>query len=323
MKLRLALLTDLRQPVGPGLLTPAVALAFDLAEGLAEIAADTRELEVDLFARHGSWNGLPLVAVEPGRLGLRGSRQAAAAQEALYVQLALRGMLREYDLVHCLAPVVAPLQLLAAQGVPAVQTLTVPPDHPATLLPGQLIEPHLLARAAPVPREGVQEIPPGVDVTRFRPAASARGDFLLWLGSGRRSEAETVARAAGLPLRTSGKIEELLPQACALLHLERSPAPAGPLWPLRALACGTPVAGWQGAGLERLLDPPELGALAAAGDAPGLAAALRALPDRREATPARRERILGLYGRRAMVARYREIYRSLATHPAPVPQPAA
>jgi hypothetical protein len=325
MKLRLALLTDLRQPVLPTVRSPAAALAFDLAEGLAETAADTRELAVDLFARRGSWHGLPLVSVEPGRLGLRGARQAGAAQEALYVQLILQGMLRGYDLVHCLAPVVAPLQLLTAQGIPVVQTLTVPATHPAALLPGRLIEPRLLARTAPLPLEGAVEIPPGVDVTRFRPAASPAEDFLLWLGSGRRSEAEAAARAAGLPLRigTGAEIDGLLPHAHALLHLERSPASAGPLWPLRALACGTPVAGWAGAGLERLLDPPELGALAPAGDDLGLAAALRALPDRREVTAARRERVLGLYGRRAMVARYRELYRSLATQPSPVPAPAA
>lgn len=318
MELRLALLTDLREPVVPAARPAAAALAFDLAEGLAEIARETRELAVDLFARRGSWNGLPLVSVEPGRLGLR-DREAGAAQDALYVQMILQGMLRDYDLVHCLAPVVAPLQLLASLGIPIVQTLTVAAGHPAARLPELLIEQRLLARAAPVPRDGVREIPPGVDVTRFRPAASPSGDFLLWLGSGRRSEAAAVAQAAGLPLRTgpAGEADDLLRHAHALLHLERSPAPAGPLWPLRALACGTPVAGWQGAGLEPLLDPPETGALAPAGDAPALAAALRALPDRRTATPARRERILGLYGRRAMVARYREIYRSLATKPAP------
>lgn len=315
MNIRLALLAGLGEPLGPEARSDDAALAFDLAEGLLEIARGTGELAVDLFACRGSWQGLPLVSLDPAEVAPAPAHplDPFAAAEALYTQLVLAGMLRGYDLVHCLAPVVAPLQMLAARDVPLVQTLTVPATHPAARMPPRLIAPHRLRQAAAVPLEGVHAIPPGVDTTRFRPLPDPSADFLLWLGTGHRAEAEGLAEALGSTLRTweAGDPLPLLQNARALLHLGRGPSPAPPVWPLRGLACGTPVAGWRGAGLEEVLDRPGLGALAPPGDLAGLAEALRGLPDRRRAAPLRREHVLGRYGRRAMIGRYRELYRSL------------
>lgn len=320
MKLRLALLAGLEKPVGPTSRGSAAALTFDLAEALHEMARDTGEVTADLFARRGSWRGLPLVSLDPGEIAPPPAHpfDRFAASEALYTQLALEGMLRGYDLVHCLAPVIAPLQLLAAMKIPIVQTVATPARHPAARMPPRLIAPHLLRQASAWPLAGARAIPPGVDTTRFRPLPAPAADYLLWLGSGPRREAEGISSRLGIPLRTwkQGDPLPLLQNTHALLHLGRSPSPAGPVWPLRALACGTPVCGWLGAGLEDVLDRPGLGALARPGDLAGLAGAIGALPARRETTALRREHVLGRYGRRAMIARYRELYRSLTTVPA-------
>ena len=320
MKLRLALLADLAEPVGPDARSGEAALAFELAEGLLEASRDTGEISADLFARRGSWRGLPLVSLDPGEIARRPAHpfDRFAEAEALYAQLIIEGMLRGYDLVHCLAPALAPLQMLAALNVPVVQTLLVPTSHPAAKLVPSLVAPKLLRRASALPLDGARQIPPGVDTTRFLPAANPSEGYLLWLGTGRRREAEDIAGFLGLPLRNwwRGDAVSPLQNARALLHLERNPTPTGLVWPLRALACGTPVAGWRGAGLEDVLDRPELGALAAPGDVAGLVHALRGLPDRSTAVPLRRQHVLGRYGRRAMIARYREMYRALTTVPA-------
>jgi hypothetical protein len=311
MALKIALLADLAEPVHAGARTAAAALAFDLAEALAE-QSGLGEAGVELFASRGSWRGLPLVSLDPGEVARPPAHplDRFAAQEALLTQLVLAGMLRGYDLVHCFAPVVAPLQMIAALGIPIVQTLTVPAAHPAAKIAPLLIPPPLLRQAA---------VPPGVDTVRYQPLPPGDADpgYALWLGAGRRAETQDLAAALGLPLATWGTAEPatLLQHARVLLHLDREPAPSGPIWPLRALACGTPIAAWQGGGLDAVLDRPGLGALAPAGDVAALAAAFRALPDRREATPLRRQHVLGRYGRRALAGRYREIYREIATRP--------
>ena len=316
MALKIALLADLAEPVHAGSRTVAAALVFDLAEALAELSG-LGETGVELFASRGSWRGLPLVSLDPGEVARPPAHplDRFAAQEALLTQLVLAGMLRGYDLVHCFAPVVAPLQMIAALGIPIVQTLTVPAAHPAAKIVPLLIPPPLLRQAA---------VPPGVDTVRYHPlppGEDAGSGYALWLGAGRRAEAAAAAEIAavlGLPLATWGTAEPvaLLQRARVLLHLDREPAPSGPLWPLRALACGTPVAGWHGGGLDAVLDRPGLGVLAPAGDVAALAVALRDLPDRQEATPLRRQHVLGRYGRRALAGHYREIYREIATRSA-------
>jgi hypothetical protein len=318
MALKIALLADLAEPVQADARTAAAALAFDLAEALAELSGlgGLGETSVELFASRGSWRGLPLVSLDPGEVARPPAHplDRFATQEALLTQLVLAGMLRGYDLVHCFAPVVAPLQMIAALGIPIVQTLTVPAAHPAAKIVPLVIPPPLLRQAA---------IPPGVDTVRYHPLPSSEdAGYALWLGAGRRAEAAAaadIAAALGLPLASWGDAEPvaLLQRARVLLHLDREPAPSGLIWPLRALACGTPVAGWQDGGLDTVLDRPGLGALVPAGDVAALTAAFRDLPDRREATPLRRQHVLGRYGRRALAGRYREIYRELGTRPAP------
>jgi hypothetical protein len=318
MALKIALLADLAEPVHADARTAAAALAFDLAEALAELSGlgGLGETSVELFASRGSWRGLPLVSLDPGEVARPPAHPLDhfATQEALITQLVLAGMLQGYDLVHCFAPVVAPLQMIAALGIPIVQTLTVPAAHPAAKIAPLLIPPRLLRQAA---------IPPGVDTVRYHPLPSGEdAGYALWLGTGRRAAAAAaaadIAAALGLPLVSWGDAEPaaLLQHARVLLHLDREPAPSGAIWPLRALACGIPVAGWQGGGLDAVLDRPGLGALAPPGDVAALAAAFRALPDRREAALLRRRHVLGRYGRRALAGRYRELYRELAARPA-------
>src|SRR5262245_53824627 len=103
MKLRVALLASLAEAVGPDSRSGEAALAFDLAEGLAEIARDTSdiggigELAVALFARRGSFRGLPLVSLDPAAVSPALRRDHSEVSEALYTQLVLEGMLGDYD----------------------------------------------------------------------------------------------------------------------------------------------------------------------------------------------------------------------------------
>jgi hypothetical protein len=138
----------------------------------------------------------------------------------------------------------------------------------------------------------------------------------VWTGSGgepARRAAAAVAAALGLPLYAvgEGNPAALLRDARVLLHLAEAPGPCAAVWPLRALACGTPVAAWRGSALADLQSQPVLGALAASGDHAGLAAQILALPSRAMASDARRRWVVARHGRRAVVARCREIYAAL------------
>jgi len=227
-------------------------------------------------ARRGSRTPLPLISVDPDELLSDGAtrEEAALAEEAILCQVALAGLLDGYDVVHTLSPAVGVLQIAAAQGSAIVQSI----DHGAsTAIVRRLIAPERLVQT---------ERPAGVDLTRFRPAEQPRRDFVLWLGGGDEKSARAAAEALALPLRTFGDDDPvaLLQHAHSLLHFE----PAC-IWPLRALACGTAVSGWQGAGVdEGLLADPHRSA-------------------------ERRQLALARFGARAMVGRCREIYREL-TH---------
>jgi hypothetical protein len=323
MTLRIALLADLSEPLLPEARGEAAALGFEFACGLARCARESGEIAADLFARRGSRTPLPLVSLDPGELlpagGWAGEGERAAAVEALLCQVALSGLLEGYQVVHCLAPVLTALQIAAAGGAAIVQTLPGRRSSPRARVLTHLIAPQRLSQVVVAPRgaAGVRRhVPAGVDLTRFRPAARPGEEHLLWLGTGGAAgerAAAAAAEALGLPLRTfgDGEIEALLQHARALLHLAPGPSDWGHVWCLRALACGTPVAGWAGNGLEDLAAGPVLGALAPPGDGGALAEGLRALPPRRRTGAARRQVCLGRHGSRAMVARYREIYREL------------
>lgn len=338
MTLRIALLAGLDEPVSTHARGEPAAFAFELASGLDCRARATQEVAADLFARRGSRTPLPLVGLDPGELMARenraGSHERAAATEVLFCQAALAGLLEGYQVVHCLTPAIAALQIAAAAGAAVVQTIPGGRGLPAGRLLAHVVATWRLAQVAATPfvrglAAGTRRcVPAGVDLTRFRPVVQPRRRHLLWLGSGGTAGwrlALGAAAALDLPLRTFGddEVEPLLQHAVALLHLDPRPAPWGAVWPLRALACGTPVAGWAGCGLEGLAAGPVLGVLAPPGDMGALIAALRTLCPRPIAAAAggrqrrqvrqsqRRQVCLGRHGLRAMVARYCEIYREL------------
>lgn len=305
MTLRILLLAGLDEPLTGDSRGDAAALAFELATGLAVCAADTGELAVDLVARRGSRTPLPLVSVDPSELA---PVSGFAAAEALLCQVALSGLLEGYDVVHSLLPAVAVLQIAAAHGSAIVQTVAGRRGAAAADVIARVVDARRLAQ--------VRDLPAGVDLTRFRPAETTRDEYLLWLGSGGaagETAAKAIAAALALPLRTfdDGDVVTLLQHARALLHLAPRATAFGSVWPLRALACGTAVVGWSGAGLDALVPEPILGALA--GDLETLIARARVLPPRDAIAAARRELCLARHGSRAMVARYREVYRELAS----------
>lgn len=300
--MRILLIAELDEPLTGDARGGATAMAYELATGLALCAADTGELAVDLIARRGTQTPLPLVSVDPSELA---PASGPLATEALLCQVALSGLVNGYDVVHSLLPAVAVLQIAAAQGAAIVQTVAGRRGRAAAEVVARLIDPRRLAQ--------VHDMRPGVDLTRFRPADDAREDYLVWLGSGGEAAA-AVAGALDLPLRTidgNGDVVPLLQHARAFLHFAPCRSPFDAVWPLRALACGTPVIGWSDCGLDSLAPEPILGALAPRGDVAALVAAARALPPRAHGAAARRELCLGRHGSRAMVGRYREVYREL------------
>jgi hypothetical protein len=318
--MRIALLTDLVDTVEPNALASEAALAFEIADALAQSARDAGGFTLDLFARRGSWHGVPLVSVDLDELPRSSSKELDlfARQEAAYCQLILAGMLRDYQLVHCLAPVVTPLQLLSSMRVPIVQTVLVA-GHPSGNLPRVILRRGVFEQTSLVAAgcaNGARVIVPSVDLERFQLHQPEPDGFILWMGTaGRKGHraASTISGLLGIPLRTptSGEPTELLCGARLLLHLTSKSSPAGSVWPLRALACGIPVAGWSGADLDALCNRSEIGALAPQGDCDLLVERIREVLAFPDAPQLRREMVLARHNRRAMTARYREVYSSI------------
>jgi hypothetical protein len=232
----------------------------------------------------------------------------------------LSGLLDDYHLIHCLAPITTPLQMLVARGSKIVLNRTRDEQHPSSRLPPALIGPGLLRAVSqhPVPPGpgGPVFIPVSVDLNRFRPAPGALEERILWSGAGGSQGQEATARLAaelGLPWSSCQGAEpvEQLRLARVLVHPCEHAEPWGAHWPLRALASGVPVAGWIGGGLEALVDDASLGALAPPGDTSALAKQVRQLLSRAEAGDRRRQRVLAAHSRRTVVARYRELYSAL------------
>jgi hypothetical protein len=303
---RILLLAPLDEPLTEDARGSGAAAAFELASALAVCVADTGELAVDLVACRGSRTGLPLIGVDPSELAPASGRLAA---EALLTQVALSGLADGYHVIHSLVPAIGVLQIASAQGAAIVQTVADRHGEAAAEVLARLVDPRRLAQ--------VRDVPLGVDLTRFLPAEDAREDCLVWIGrNGTSAEAtaHAIASALGLPLANNGDAA-ILQHARALLHLAPMRSPFDAVWPLRALACGTPILGWSGMGLESLAPEPLLGALAPRHDVDALIARAAALPDRRSAAAARRALALARHGARAMVGRYREIYRELTSGP--------
>jgi glycosyltransferase involved in cell wall biosynthesis len=319
-----AVIADLREALGPGARSEVAALTFELVDALAQCVRDVGELTADLFARRGSCRSLPLVSLEPEELGWRAEDplDAVAAADALACQVALAGLFEGYHLVHCLAPLTNALQLIGAAGVPILQTIVTEPEHASARFPPLLVPKGRLRQVATTPRAASADRPlvgTAVDLTRFAPVGQAEDRFLLYAGDDAGlEEAQAVATLAGRPLLTlaDGEPVWLLQHARALLYLLDGPPASGPVWPLRALACGTPVAAWRNTGLDAVLESPAMGTLATRGDRAGLARGILELSARDLVAAERRELCLARYNRRAMLARYRELYREMATVPA-------
>jgi hypothetical protein len=317
---RVAMLADLGEPVGPDAATETGVTGYEIVRAVGGWATTTGAATVDLFARRGSWRGLPLVSVDPDELGPVPDDPLAwfAVQEAVYGRLWTSGMLTGYDIVHCLAAIVTPLPFLVAAGTPIVETLLEAPDHPACwllprLLPGRSVRRVAVAEASAAALE-IPVVAVCVDLSRFVPA-DVPGRHLVWDGSGGEDGAAAAAAIGarlGYPVRTVGDMDpvEVLQQAVAMLHLSTASAGCAFSWPVRALACGTPVAGWHGP-LDSLAGEPGCGALAPVGEWEVLADRIGRLPGRAEAGRRRREKVLAWHGPTAMVARYRAIYREL------------
>ena len=274
----------------------------------------------DLFARRGSWHGLPLVSLDPDEIEAASTDPLVsfAVQETMYTQLWVNGLLHGYDIVHCLAPIISPLQLISAAGTPIVQSVTVPRTHPACwlasrLLPGSVFQRVAMTRDAGVAL-GVPVIRACVDLARFS-VTDEPAEYLVWDGSGGEAgaaSAQAIGERLGYPIRgvADHDAPALLKKATALLHLAETASPCGFPWPLRALACGVPVAGWQ----EVLADVARgsaIGALAPLGEWYTLAERLQEIPSRGEFVRQRREMVLARYGSTAMAAQYRKIYQEL------------
>lgn len=316
---RVAMLADLREPLGPDATAEIGVTGYEIVRAVGEWAATTGTVTVDLFARRGSWRGLPLVSVDPDDLGPVPDDPLAwfAVHETVYGQLWVSGMLTGYDVVHCLAGIVTPLPFLVAAGTPVVETLLHVPDHPACwllprLLPGRSVRRVAVAEATAAALD-IPLVPACVDLSRFVPA-DGPGRHLAWDGTGGEDGAAAAAAVGarlGYPVRTIGDLDPvtMVQQAVVLLHLSTAAAGCAAPWALRALACGTAVAGWHGP-LDGLVGEPGLGALAPVGQWEVLADGIRSLPGRAEAGR-RRERVLARHGPTAMVARYRRIYRDL------------
>lgn len=303
---RIALLTDISQEISPFSTSSEAVFAYELAAALVQSAKDTGGITVDVVARKNNTINLPLVSVDPSGLGEvpADPLQRFAWQDAVYAQLLMGGMLNGYVLVHCLAPVVTPMLLLSANRVPVVQTVTAHADHPSVTLPPKLmgnrfrqvfVGPYLV-------ENDVVAIPPSVDLSRFRPADKPADNFILCVGD----VLPEVNSLAGLKLCTlnDGDPEELVKHAAVVLQLSAEL----PLWQMRALACGTPVAGWNA---SPFFLRPELGVFVEKGDLISLENGIQHLLPRNIAGQVRREYALGMFGQRSQAARYRDIYKSV------------
>lgn len=316
--LRIAVLADLTEQLGPFAVSDQAIFAYELARMLHESGETTGALSVTLFARRNSSCNMPTVSLDPAELGVtQNAVDQSLVQEAMYVQLILSGMLDGYHLVHCLAPIVSPLLLLSHKGLPIVQTILFHSGHPAISLPAKIPGTRIAqVNIGPYSAgENHYAIPPSVDLQQFQPVNDPSEDFILWLGkSNPQTEtiARSVAQAMNLPLKTAeaGDPVEFVKHARLLLHLPITHSACESAWLLRALACGTPVAGWGSDELRSLFHRPELGFLIPESETGKLLDGIREIMPRDVAGSIRREYVLAHYGRRAQAARYRELYKS-------------
>jgi hypothetical protein len=317
--IRIALLTNIEEELSVNSTTNESVFAWELASALVRSAKDTGGISIDVIARKTTATDFPFISVDPSELGeITGDAfHRFACHEAIYTQLLLGGMLNGYSLVHCLAPVLNPILLVAANGVPIVQTIAFDPSHPSAALLPKLIGNRLQQVAiGPYHRQkNTASIPPSVDLTRFRPIDKADDDFIFW--PGRRGEITgiepvSIAASLGLPLYTfeDGNPEEMLKHARLVLYLPAQLLPCDVIWLIRAVACGVPVVSWATPVLTQLFRRPELGTLIAKNDLLLLKEVIKHIVPRNEGISIRREYALGMFGQRSQAARYRDLYKS-------------
>ena len=316
------LLADLNEPLGPAACRADAVLAWEVATALAALQRDVGGLTVDLVARRGSAPVLPTITADPDELAPPGPPAAVdARQDALYTQMVLSGVADGYDVIHSLVPLVAPTQVLVSRGSRICQTVTVPPTHLSVAL-ARLVPPDRLHHVG-LGLQGPDPLaaaPPPIDVTRFALDDGERDPYAVWDGEGG-GDALVVAReaaaAAGLAMRVLGDGDpaELLRRARVLLHTPYPPRPVGVVWPLRALACGTPVVSWDDPVLQRYCDAPGRATFVATGDAGAMADGIGRVAGEQRGADRRADRracVVAWSGHRAVAARYREIYRHVA-----------
>jgi len=316
---KVLVLADLGEALGAAALSADAVLAWELANALAALRDTVGGVEVDLVARRGSEAVLPLITADPDELAPPGptSSDDAARQDALYTQMVLAGVADGYDVVHALAPLVAPIQVLVSAGRRVCQTVTMRPAHLSAqvgrIVPRQLL--HLVALGTQG-QDPLRAAPPPVDLNRFQPGDAVPDAYLVWSGAGG-PDAHTVGREAaeslGMTLRRLDEADPaaLLRRSAGMVHTPYPAAPVDIMWPVRALACGLPVVSWEDRVLQRYCDASGLASFVAPGDPPAIAAGFSRLAaadgrDRRRATT------VAWSGYRAVAARYREIYEHLA-----------
>ena len=314
---RVLLLADLAEPVKSKAFKGSIIIAFELAAALRDYQ-EVATIEVHLAARRGSWRGLPLISMDTSELGIGQNDPLSefARMEVMYTSLIKAGLTDGYDLVHSLAPVVVPLQILTGQGTPVLQTILTSEGHPAATLPQMVAPPALLkqVRMLPGSRSERSLLNPAVDLQSYRPVPSPSRNFLLCLTSPADSheEIEAIGRILRLPRRYVRKERSisLLQNALALLCSCKDDPFTVLMWSLRALACGTPVVAWHANELQDLLKEP-VGLTPVPGDERALARRIRRLGACRNGVADRRQAMLARYGRRVMAASFCEVYRAI------------
>jgi hypothetical protein len=313
--MKVAILTDLAETLSPDARQPAGIAGHEIAAAMSENARRIGRLSVDLVARRGTATEQPLVSVAPEDIGPWPEEPERHGRflDAAYCQLILAGLLDGYDLVHCVAPLVTPLQLLAAAGSTIIQTVTTAEAEAASSLVARLLGPRALTVVTIVAgREGgLPVVPLSVDLDRYVLEPDAVRDHLLWLGSGG-EPGLAIARVAARRLRIrliapedGGCAPALLSQAAALVLPGAAASALDHIWAARALACGTPVVACLGSGLEEQAGDV---ALAPAPEPAALATVIAGCSTTADAAAARRDRVLGYHTRSAMAHRYRRIY---------------
>jgi len=320
--MRVAILADLSEPVGADAQSDAAVFTYELADALGQASVEMNSFAVDLVARRGSWRGLPLLSIDPEEVPLEDAtpEHVRYRQEALYCQFILSGMLRDYDVIHCVAPLVTPVQTLVLSGKPVCQTFLVVNTHAVPQMLSRLLSgSRLWTSCTPLPcyeRSGKRYIPPSVDFKCYTLARDSKRSYVLCPAADHNVDtnaARTIAGILGKPLRTELNPDPVaaLRDAYVMLDLSMQPSPAGQLWAIRALASGVAVAAWETAGLGRLLENECAGAQVPPGNCELLARRIEALPQSANALAMRREIVLLSFSRRPVVASYVETYRTL------------